>query len=258
MVRDGCFRRAVQAFSQQVGWVGWVLAPLPSVSTLSCASLRGGVCGFRTDSGGWVTLLFAESKNGNLLLFLCTTKKKKKVKRPLFLLNWLWAMVSCRDLNNTGNYEINTTLAYLQGSSPLCRRCCGQLVCAWGPLGACACVRLHIFYLFKALFSLSLCACTMPAHLWTCTLSCKVLNRCHLLCLKCLFFTDLSYLIISWAMMGWCNCHSCKIQLLFMRSSGTFLLPPLLWVGCWLPTPTISVSRQNISVIHWVLIEVKS
>jgi len=43
-----------------------------------------------------------------------------------------------------------------------------------------------------------------------------------------------------------------------MGSSGTFLLLPLLWVGCWLPTPAISVSRQNISVIHWVLIEVKT
>lgn len=101
---------------------------------LSCARLLGGGGEFGDGSSRWVTLLFAESKNGSLLLFLSTTKKKKKKKwkRLLFLLNWLCARVSCRDLNNTGNYEINTTLANLQGSSPLRRQCCGQLVCAWG------------------------------------------------------------------------------------------------------------------------------
>lgn len=47
---------------------------------LSCARLLGGGGEFGDGSSRWVTLLFAESKNGSLLLFLSTAKKKKSEK----------------------------------------------------------------------------------------------------------------------------------------------------------------------------------
>lgn len=72
----GCFQRVAQSFIQQIRWVGWVWAPLPSTATLCHVTLQGGGRALGTGTSSWVSLLVAESGNRNLLLFLCTTEKK--------------------------------------------------------------------------------------------------------------------------------------------------------------------------------------